>query len=111
LRAIALTVPLLAAGCAIPVPLQIASWVADGISYVTTKKSLTDHGISLVMDQDCALWRGFVEGEICHEDATHDTPKGTVQVAAGNDEKAWDIVPAAGPDIDRGPIGDDATDK
>ena len=55
-------------GCAaLPVPVQIASWALDGLSVVTTQKSLTDHGLSLVSDQDCAVWRGFTEGKICRD--------------------------------------------
>jgi len=57
-------------GCAaLPVPIQIASWALDGLSVITTQKSLTDHGLSLVSDQDCALWRGLTDGEICRDNA------------------------------------------
>lgn len=56
---------LLTAGCAIPVPLQVASWALDGISYVVTEKSVTDHGISAVAQKDCAVWRGVAKGEFC----------------------------------------------
>lgn len=59
---------LLLGGCALPVPLQIASWAADGISYVMTKKSLTDHGLSMVAQKDCALLRAVVEGNVCRDD-------------------------------------------
>ncbi len=57
-------------GCAaLPVPIQIASWALDGLSVITTQKSLTDHGLSMVSDQDCALWRGLTEGNICRDNA------------------------------------------
>ena len=58
---------LLLGGCAIPVPLQIASWALDGISMLATQKSVTDHGISIFAQQDCAVWRGVMEGELCRE--------------------------------------------
>jgi hypothetical protein len=61
------TAVLLLGGCALPVPLQIASWALDGISVLATQKSVTDHGISIVTDKDCAVWRGVVEGELCRE--------------------------------------------
>ncbi len=54
-------------GCALPVPLQIASWALDGISVLTTQKSVTDHGISMIAQQDCAVWRGVTEGEMCRD--------------------------------------------
>jgi len=66
------TTALLLGGCALPVPLQIASWALDGISVLTTKKSITDHGISLVAEKDCAIWRGIVEGELCRDTADTD---------------------------------------
>lgn len=59
---------LLLGGCALPVPLQIASWAADGISFVMTKKSLTDHGLSMVAQKDCALLRAVTEGTVCRDD-------------------------------------------
>ena len=53
-------------GCALPPAITIASLVADVASYGATGKTVTDHGISLVVGQDCALLRGL-EGEICVE--------------------------------------------
>ena len=40
-----------------PLPFQIASWALDGISYIATEKSVTDHGISIIAQKDCALLR------------------------------------------------------
>ena len=59
---------LLLAGCSTPSPGQIASWIADGISYLTTNKSLTDHGLSLAFQQDCAVLHFVNEGALCRED-------------------------------------------
>ena len=61
---VALTVVL--SGCGLPTAVTVVSLVASGISYVSTGKSITDHGISLVLQKDCALLRGF-EGDICLE--------------------------------------------
>ena len=63
---------LILSGCALPVPFQIASWALDGISMLATQKSVTDHGISLVADKDCAVWRGVTEGELCRENSDGD---------------------------------------
>jgi len=86
-------VALLLSGCAIPVPLQVASWALDGISFVMTKKSITDHGISMVADKDCALWRVVTEEEICNEtgDAT------TILAAIGGVEDS--VYTADEPDV------------
>ncbi|MEQ8195910.1 MAG: hypothetical protein RIB59_15620, partial [Rhodospirillales bacterium] len=53
--------PFFLSGCGLPVGVTIASWAIDGISLLTTEKSVTDHGISAVAQRDCALWRVFKE--------------------------------------------------
>ena len=52
-------------GCAMPVPFQIASWVTDSVVILHTKKSVADHGISIVVQKDCSLWRGVIGDTIC----------------------------------------------
>ncbi|MEX2614534.1 MAG: hypothetical protein WD767_00390 [Alphaproteobacteria bacterium] len=44
-------------GCALPVSLQIASFAASGLSYMTTGKSMSDHAVSAMVSQDCAVHR------------------------------------------------------
>jgi hypothetical protein len=61
-----LVLTVLLGGCAaLPVPVQVASWALDGLSVITTQKSVSDHGISLVANQDCAVWRGLTENQLC----------------------------------------------
>ena len=63
------TAVLAVSGCAaIPSSVQITSWALDGFSYIVSKKSVTDHGLSVAMQKDCALWRGLTNGQICHAD-------------------------------------------
>ncbi len=54
-------------GCAIPPAIAIASYVIDVGSFVATGKTATDHGISALAQQDCALMRVF-EGQLCRDD-------------------------------------------
>ena len=75
---------ILLSGCALPPVFTAASLMADVISYASTGKSVTDHGISMVLQKDCALLRGF-DGEICIE------PDGADQFA---DSLALDTDPA-----------------
>lgn len=51
-------------GCivAIAPAFQVASLALDGVSYVATGKSVTDHAISTVTAQDCAMTR-MLKGE------------------------------------------------
>lgn len=54
-------------GClvALPPAIQLASFAADGISYATTGKSVTDHAISAVAERDCAMGRVLTGDDIC----------------------------------------------
>ncbi len=56
---------LLLNGCAIPLPLEIISLVGNSASYITTKKSLSDHIISQIADRDCAIWYIVKDMNIC----------------------------------------------
>jgi len=79
-------------GCmALPVPVQMASFALDGISMIATEKSLTDHGLSLLADQDCAVWRGFTEGEICQTTTDGDDDAFTLSEVGGTVNPGADI--------------------
>lgn len=78
-------------GCALPLPIQIAAWAIDGVSLLTTRKSITDHGLSMVAGEDCALWRGLAGNAICIGD-----DPGAVTLVAENGE-AVDADPDALP--------------
>ena len=56
---------LLLNGCAIPLPLEIISLVGNSASYITTKKSLSDHIISQIAGRDCAIWYIVKDMNIC----------------------------------------------
>lgn len=81
LRVLAIVIlPMMVAGCGLPVQAQVASLIADGISMLFTEKTVTDHGLSMVAGKDCAVWRGVTGNEFCrdHDDA--------VMLAEGPDE-------------------------
>ena len=59
----------LLSGCALPLPFQVASWFLDGASVLATDKTIADHGLSLVAGQDCSIWRGLRDGDVCRENA------------------------------------------
>lgn len=73
--------PILVAGCALPIGVQIATLVADGVSLMTTKKTLTDHGLSAMTSKDCTIWRGVTGEEFCQE-----YPAGQGPIFVLNDE-------------------------
>lgn len=57
-------------GCGMPVAVQIVSLLADGVSLLATEKSVSDHGLSALTDQDCALWRGLKGEAVCQDSDT-----------------------------------------
>ncbi len=63
-----LLAPFLLAGCALPPAVTWASLSADGISYIATGKSTTDHAVSAIAHEDCALHRGLKDEAICNPD-------------------------------------------
>jgi hypothetical protein len=59
-------------GCALPPAVAIASYVLDIGSFVATGKTATDHGISALAQQDCAIMR-VLEGQLCRDDPDYQT--------------------------------------
>ncbi len=55
--------------CAIPPAVTIISLAANAVSYAATGKSVSDHGISAVVGEDCALWRVLADRKICTTDS------------------------------------------
>lgn len=49
-------------GCGVPAAVSVASYAADGASFWTTGRSVTDHGLSILLQEDCAMFR-IVKGE------------------------------------------------
>ena len=62
LRTLTVTALLVLSACAVPTPFTVFSFAADGISYVATGKTVTDHALSAALGQDCALMR-MVRGD------------------------------------------------
>ncbi len=61
-------------GCGIPPIISVASLALDFASYGSTGKTVTDHGLSAVLQKDCVLLRGL-EGQVC-------VAKGSAEAAA-----------------------------
>ena len=61
-----LAVALGLSGCFVPTPVSIASIGTDVVSLFFSGKTVADHGVSLALDEDCALI-GALEGEICED--------------------------------------------
>ena len=55
------------AAIAIPPALSIASYAVDGVSFIATDKSLTDHMLSDALGRNCAMWRVLRGRSICKD--------------------------------------------
>ncbi len=101
------TAAVMLSGCGLPPVFTVASLAFDFASYGATGKTVTDHGISMVLRQDCALLRGL-EGEFCVEEGSELASKKPVKDpetsasrrAAYLEEEANRMTPrrASGPD-------------
>ncbi len=70
-------------GCAAPPAFTYVSFALDGVSLVTTGKSVSDHALSAAVEKDCAMWRLLEERAIkavCREYA--DESETVITVAA-----------------------------
>ena len=108
--------------CGVPTAVTIASYAVDGASFWSTGRSVTDHGISILLQEDCALFR-VVRGEavcqpmkeddfvyaIAFADRTYDYPKPfsnegiSPPVLAGEPTVELALVPKAEADVDQSP--------
>lgn len=53
-------------GCALPPVISVASFALDIASYGQSGKSVSDHGLSLVMRRDCAVLN-LLQGFLCRD--------------------------------------------
>lgn len=75
-------------GCALPPIISVVSIAADFASYGATGKTVTDHGISLVLQQDCAMLRAL-DGPICFEESESETAIASLET--GDDAEAGSL--------------------
>lgn len=86
MRFVLLGVPLLfLAGCVLPPAIAIGSYAADGLSYLITGKSVSDHALSEVVGEDCATWRMVKLENPCHE---YEEGEGSIFASRDNDADA-----------------------
>jgi hypothetical protein len=91
-RSAVLVLPLLLSGCALPPIVGAVAYLADGVSYLGTGKSVSDHALSTVMDEDCATWR-LLMGELICQGPSDKGKKNAIAVAA-----ATTVYPGEAPD-------------
>ena len=84
-------------GCALPVAVSIASLALDAGSYLASGKTVSDHGLSLVMNKDCALLR-VVEGPICQEESQYEVELAALTPLPEPGAEAMELDLASGPE-------------
>ena len=80
-----------------PAAVTVASLAVDTSSYMMSGKTMTDHGLSLAMDEDCSMMRVLDEDdEICLEEPDYEIAEAALTpLPDGGD---LDLAPAAGGD-------------
>jgi hypothetical protein len=73
-RALILALPLLIAGCGGPPVFELVYYGIQGVSLATSGRSVGDHAISAMMDQDCVVFRIVKGDSICHDAEEDDIP-------------------------------------
>lgn len=77
----------LLSGCAMPAAFTVASFALDTGSYAMSGKTLSDNGLSLIMDEDCAMTRLLNEdGEICQDQQGYEIAQGTLTPLPQDDD-------------------------
>jgi len=92
--AVILALPLLLGGCALPPVIGAVAYLIDGASYVETGKSVSDHALSAVAHEDCAMWR-LLKGELICQGPNDKGKPNMFAVAA-----ATTVYPGDAPDSD-----------
>ncbi len=76
-----LVLPVVLAGCAAPI--TMASLALSGFSIAITGKTISDHAISAIAQEDCAMWRIVEQSPVCREpQLAAEAPAATTLAAA-----------------------------
>ena len=70
--------PLFVAACGLPPAVTIASFAVDAISLAVSEKTVADHALSQIAQNDCAIWRRLTGDQLCIDE------DGTFAVAAAD---------------------------
>ncbi len=79
-------------GCAMPPVVMVASYAIDGVSFIVSGKSITDHAISAALKKDCSLIRVIAGRQICVDAKDGTSPPVVVAAIPGGDNWTGDAV-------------------
>ena len=82
-------------GCVLAPTYQLASIAATGLSYALTGKSISDHALSTVTEQDCAMLRVMSGDEVCTNPDHGRLPEIMIVGAAADRAASDDARPAS----------------
>lgn len=75
-----IVLPLLLAGCGLPPAYTVVKGLADGVMWVATGKTSTDHGLSFLTGRDCLLLRVAQGSDVCRVEITEAQAYNAAQV-------------------------------
>ncbi|MFP6758085.1 MAG: hypothetical protein VCC99_07670 [Alphaproteobacteria bacterium] len=89
-RLFAVAAALALGSCGLPPVINLASFALNGMSLLSTGKSVSDHVLSAAAEKDCAVWRLVKNEDVCREyDADN---KSGVVLAEAKREHGTEIV-------------------
>ena len=88
--------PVFLGGCALPPAVELASWALTGFSYAATGKGMGDHAMSLALQEDCAIHRLALDGDVCRP-YLDDPLQSDTMIASADQDSDEVLEPASGP--------------
>ena len=83
LSVLPLMAPLMLGGCGLPPAISVVAYLIDGATFIGTGKTMSDHALSAVAQEDCVLWR-VVKGELVCQGPGEKGEKSALALAAAD---------------------------
>lgn len=81
-----LAIPVLLSGCGIPPAVTIATYALDGAVFAASGKTVRDHALSAVVEQDCSMFRVISGSPICVDYEPSDAAADALETMAESEE-------------------------
>ena len=81
-----LAIPVLLSGCGIPPAVTIATYALDGAVLAASGKTVRDHALSAVVEQDCSMFRVISGSPICVDYEPNDAAADALETMSDSEE-------------------------
>lgn len=81
-----LAIPVLLSGCGIPPAVTIATYALDGAVLAASGKTVRDHALSAVVEQDCSMFHVISGSPICVDYEPNDAAADALETMSASEE-------------------------